>query len=77
MINTISTALSGLLSASKSVNQSAENIAKAGTGLEETSLIEDIVDIKLGETVFKANIAVLKTADEMSQELLKTFDEEV
>jgi flagellar basal body rod protein FlgC len=78
MINTISTALNGLFSASQKVNQSAQNIASIGTeGNDGSNLPQDIIDIKFAETQYKANLAVIKAADELTEELLKTFDEKV
>lgn len=74
MINTITSALSGLNTASKQVEQSAANIAKGG---ETSQLIEDIVDIKVAETAYKANIETIKVANELTQELLEAFDETV
>jgi len=74
MINTITSALAGLNNASAKVEQGAQNIAQSGSN---ERVIEDIVDIKVAETSYKANLAVLKTADELSQELLNSFDETV
>ncbi|MCI5060011.1 MAG: hypothetical protein MRY79_02945 [Alphaproteobacteria bacterium] len=78
MIGAINTALSGLLAASKRVEEGATNIAQSTvSGAESSQLIEDIVDIKIAETSYKANLATLKVADEMSEELLDSFDQEV
>jgi len=74
MIDAINSALSGLQSASKQVDQSAQNIAEGSPG---GRVIEDIVDIKVAETAFKANVATLKTAQDLSEELLRIFDERV
>lgn len=74
MINAITTALSGLNSATKQVEQSAQSIAESPS---TEQLIEDVVDIRVAETAYKANIAVLKVADELSKELLNTFDKTV
>lgn len=78
MINAITSALSGLNKASTQVDQAAQRIAQSGTnGASQSDIIEDVVDIKVAETSYKANIAVLKVADELSQELLNSFDETV
>lgn len=77
MSNTISTALSGIKSATSQINQSANNIANIGNGDGGASLPRDIIDIRVAEVAFKANIAVLKAENELTEELLKTFDEEV
>lgn len=74
MINAISSALSGLTTASKQVEQSASNIAQGGN---QGRIIEDVVDIKVAETAYKANIQTLKVANELTEELLKAFDEKV
>lgn len=74
MINTITSALSGLNTATKQVEQSAQNIAE---GSSSTGLIEDVVDIKVAQASFEANLVVLETADELTQELLNSFDETV
>lgn len=74
MINAISSALSGLITASKQVEQSASNIANNGSNGQ---VIEDIVDIKVAETAYKANLQTLKVADELTQELIRSFDKKV
>ena len=133
MIGAISTALSGLMAASKKVEVGANNIANISTagaldpvdgpapystqittqktgeaggvlasvavkdpgfvpaydpnspfanedgliGVPNTDLAEEAVNLKLAETTYKANLATLKTAGEMSDELLRLFDEKV
>jgi flagellar hook-associated protein FlgK len=74
MIDTINTALSGMQTASKTVERAASNIADPS---KQDTMIEDIVDIKLAENAYKANAAVIRTASDMQDELLKTFDVEV
>ncbi len=37
-------------------------------------LAEEAVNMTLAEVTYKANVAVLKTVDEMTNEMLKTFD---
>ena len=78
MINAITSALSGLTSAAKQVDQGAQRIAENATNnASQSNLIEDIVDIKVAETSYKANLAVLKVANELSDELLESFDQTV
>jgi len=77
MINALSTALSGLLSATQKVDNSAARIASIGDGRGQDTLTEDIVDLKVGDIAYKANVAVIETVDELSDELLNLFDEEV
>ena len=74
MISAINSALQGLQNASKQVEQSAVRIATEPT---PENLVEDIVDIKVAETAYKANLKVIEVADELTQELLRTFDETV
>jgi flagellar basal body rod protein FlgC len=83
MINAITSALSGLTTATKQVEESAQNIAQNATGNAgsdndvgaQGSVIEDIVDIKVAETAYKANIETIKTTTEINEELLRLFDE--
>ena len=42
----------------------------------DTDLAEEAVNLKVAELSYKANLATLRTADEMDKELLKTFDEQ-
>ncbi len=37
-------------------------------------LAEEAVNMSMAEATYKANVAVLKTVDEMTDEMLKTFD---
>lgn len=74
MIDAINSALSGLKGASKQVNQSAQNIAE---GTNNDRIIEDIVDIKVAETAYKANVKTIQVAQDLSDELLRIFDERV
>ncbi|HPD83643.1 MAG: flagellar basal body rod C-terminal domain-containing protein [Alphaproteobacteria bacterium] len=74
MISAINTALSGLLGASKQVESSAARIATEPTA---ENLVEDIVDIKVAETSYKANLKVIQVADDLTEELLNSFDRTV
>jgi flagellar basal body rod protein FlgC len=73
----ITNALGGLNNASNQINKSANNIANAGVTNDGASLPQDIIDIKISEIAYKANLAVIETANELTDTLLKTFDEEV
>jgi len=77
MIGAISTALTGLMSASKKAEGAAVNVANATTPGYNVDLAEEAVNLKIAEISYKANVAVLKTADEMSKELGSIFDEKV
>ncbi len=43
----------------------------------DVNLAEETVSLKLAETAYKANVGVLETAEEMSDEILRVFDEDV
>jgi flagellar hook protein FlgE len=79
MLDAISSALSGLTTASNKVAQSAERVANLTTpGIADTvDLSEEAVNLKLAEIAYKANVATLKASDEMTKELLSVFDETV
>lgn len=74
MVDAINTAIGGIQTASRNVARAANNIADPQ---KQDNQVEDIIDIKINEAAFKANIAVIKAADEIQDELLKIFDEEV
>ena len=94
MIGAISTALSGLVTASKQVERSAENISKVGTAISDptvttdspltngdaviagsdVNLVEEAVNLKTAELAYKANIKVLSIAQDLTDELLESFD---
>jgi hypothetical protein len=57
-------ALQGLKKATNSLDQAAQNIASGSLDPQ------DVVSLSQAATNFKANAAVLKTADEASQSLL-------
>ena len=46
-------------------------------GVPNTNLAEEAVNLYLAKTAYKANIAVIKTAGEMQDELLGVFDRKV
>lgn len=79
MIGAISNALQGLMTASQSADKAAERIANVSSeGYADTvSLSEEAVNLKIAEIGYKANVATLKTAQEMSDELMRIFDERV
>jgi hypothetical protein len=81
MINAITSALSGLHRASQNIDASARTIAQHGTSASLSSspadadnFIEPFIEIKISEASFKANLSVLKTINEMQDELIKTID---
>lgn len=74
MISAINNALQGLQNATKQVDQGAARIANNAVN---ANTIEDIVDIKVAQTSYEANLKVMKVADDLTKELLRTFDETV
>ena len=79
MIDAIGIGLSGLQKATQKIEGAATNIANLTTPRDDGVVIdlsEEAVNLLLAETEFKANLATIRTADEMSDELLGIFDEE-
>lgn len=74
MVNALTTALGGLQAATQKVNGAANIIADPA---QQDDLAQGVVDLKIGEVAFKANAAVIRTAGELSDELLHIFDEKV
>lgn len=74
MINAIGIALQGLGFATKQVAESANKIANPA---ESDDLATEIVNLKVAEVSYKANLSVIQTVSEMEKELLHTFDEKV
>ena len=77
MIGAISTALTGLMAASKKAEGAAVNVANATTEGSQVDLAEEAVTLKMAEISYKANLGVLQTAKEMSEELGRLFDKKV
>lgn len=79
MIGAISTAISGLTAASKKAEEAAVNIATATTpeNIDKVDLSEEAINLKIAEVAYKANVATVKAAEEMSDELMRMFDEKV
>lgn len=46
-------------------------------GTPNVDLAEEAINMSMAETSYKANISVIKTTDEMSEELLRIFDDKV
>lgn len=51
--------------------------AQGEVGVPNVDLAEEAVNLKIAEITYKANASVIKTASEMSDALLNTFDERV
>lgn len=79
MVDAISTALSGLQNATNRVNSAANNIANISTPRDDgvtVDLSTEAINLLLAETEFKANLATIKTAEDLSDELLSIFDDD-
>lgn len=50
----------------------ADNTGLVGT--PAVNLVEETVNLSRAETAYKANLTILRTADDMQDELLKSFD---
>lgn len=76
MTDAISFAVSGVQTATAKINKAAQNIVSPNNpgGFGQ---IEDIIDIKVAEQNFKANLVTLETAKDLSEELLNVLDETV
>lgn len=70
----LNTGIQGVQTGMRGMEQSAQNIVKAGTS-ENTAgdVIEPIMDLKLYENTVEASTKVIKTADEMMGTLLDTM----
>ncbi len=75
MIGAISSALTGLMAASKKADASAASIATGSAGGNRT--VEDLVTLKTAEIEFKANLASIRIANEMADEAGRLFDKRV
>lgn len=78
MIDAIGIGLSGLQKATQKVETAATNIANVTTPRNDgvtVDLSEEAVNLLLAETEYKANLATIKTADELSDELLDILDD--
>ncbi|MCC6597555.1 MAG: hypothetical protein IT559_02050 [Alphaproteobacteria bacterium] len=74
MINSINSALTGIATATQKLDATASRIAAPQGG---ETLVEDIVDLRVSETQFRANIKVIQTVSDLTQELLNAFDKKV
>jgi|APCry1669189241_1035207.scaffolds.fasta_scaffold18219_2 flagellar hook protein FlgE len=69
-MNPIATAQYGLFAASQRFEASAQRTAMLGDPNSNVDLAVEVVEQISASTAFKANISVIKTADEMQQSLL-------
>lgn len=70
----LNTGIQGVQAGVRGMEQSAQNIVKAGSGENATGdFVEPIMDLKLYENTVQASAKVVKTADEMIGTLLDTI----
>jgi hypothetical protein len=77
MINPLSNSVSGLMAASRKLEDSAARIATSPATPTPVSLDEELVTIKVAEQTYKANAQVLRASRDMQDELLRAFDQTV
>lgn len=83
MVSAIDNALTGLASATQKVGQASQNIANLTTPGYTTEtgdsveLSTEAVNLLVGKTAFKANVAVLNVAQELDDALFSIIDEKV
>ncbi len=77
MLGAITNALSGLYTATRKVNEAANNIANVTTPGYNVDLAEEAVNLKIGEFAYRANLATIRTAEKMDEDLRRLFDETV
>ena len=66
----IATAQYGLLAASRRFEASASRVARMGVESENVDLAAEVVQQITAKTEFSANLAVIRTAQDMTGELL-------
>lgn len=67
--NAYSAASQGIRQGVQAIDESARNIAQAGTS-EDVELVEEVVSIKENAQLVKANMQVIKTVQDMEQHVL-------
>ena len=69
-MNAITTAQYGLFAAGQRLSASAERVSRMGDPNSDVDLGSEAVEQLSAKTEFKANLAVIRTADDMTQALL-------
>lgn len=77
MVSAISASLTGLQTASKQVAEASNRIANYTTAGSNVDLAEEAVKLKLAQVQYEASLKTLETSQELSEELLRIFDEKV
>ena len=78
MIDALGTAVSGLFKASQKAESAASNIANVTTPRDDGVIVDlsaEAVNLLLAETEYKANVAVIRASEELSDELLDVLDD--
>ena len=74
MVSAINSAVAGLTNASKRFETSAQNIAQqpdsSSPNAPETDTAQNLVNAQVASYDYKANLNVIKVADQMQQSLL-------
>ncbi|WP_240230605.1 hypothetical protein [Devosia lacusdianchii] len=69
-ISSIAIGARGMHRAADRLEASASRVARIGTGLGDTDLASEMVDIKMAETDFKASAQVVRAANNMAGAVL-------
>ena len=70
MIDTLSSALSGIDSGFERMNRSAERVARLGDGNADVDLAREVVEQKVAGVEVRAGAALIRSAEEMQRTLL-------
>lgn len=73
MIQALNTAIVGLRAGIDQFNRSAARVSRMNAQNTDVNLAEEMVGQMLSKTAVEANLATIKTADEMQEHLLDTF----
>lgn len=73
MINAIGSAMAGMARASDRFDRAASRVAQASDPGADTDLVTDTVDQIEAKHAFAANVATIRTADEMVGTLIDTI----
>lgn len=66
-ISAIASGTVGMYRAADRLASSASRVARFGTGMSETDLSTELVEVMLAETDFKAAATVIRAADRMTK----------
>jgi flagellar hook protein FlgE len=80
MIDAITSSLNGMTAAREKLDRAAQNIAQIGTDIPQADSIDlstEAVNLMVSRTSFTANAATLRTAQDMTEDLLRMFDKKV